>query len=397
MSKILVLCPYVPHPPNHGGSIRSRVLLEALATDHEVHLAAAVVDERDRANLQALATELGITGHAIPARTGPRWRLLAKLRWLLGGSEALHRRWQRSSRPFVTRLIREQGFALTVLDSTFVLPVFKCMTPLVLLHLHNLEHAVFARAENQPRSFTDRWTRRFEARAVRSVEKSAIEFFSPTITVSDHDRQLALGLVPSAKVFTVQNSVDLERLPLQPMAPTGTPRLLFVGSLDYPPNLEAVTELVERHLPVLRASFPDLTVRLVGKDPRGVAARFRGIAGVETIGPVDDLLPHYRASHAAYLPIRSGGGTRIKILEAWALGLPVLSTAIGCEGLPARDGVALRCFETPEQGVAALREVLAGQINTLRANGRRLVEERFSHAAARAQFRAITNEMLAKL
>jgi len=297
----------------------------------------------------------------------------------------------------VTRLIREQNFALTVLDSTFVLPVFESMTPRVLLHLHNLEHAVFARTDAQPRSFTDRWTRKIEARAVRCIEKSAIAFFSPTITVSDHDRQLALGLVPTAKVLTVPNSVDLERLPLQPMAPTGAPRLLFVGSLDYPPNLEAVTELVERHLPVLRASFPDLTVRLVGKDPRGVAARFRGIAGVETIGPVDDLLPHYRASHAAYLPIRSGGGTRIKILEAWALGLPVLSTAIGCEGLPARDGVALRCFETPEQGVAALREVLAGQNNTLRANGRRLVEERFSHAAARAQFRAITNEMLAKL
>jgi polysaccharide biosynthesis protein PslH len=153
--------------------------------------------------------------------------------------------------------------------------------------------------------------------------------------------------------------------------------------------------LVERHVPALRAAFPTLTVRLVGKDPHGFGERFRGIAGVEVVGPVDDLVEHYRDTHAVYLPIRSGGGTRIKILEAWALGVPVLSTAVGAEGLPATDGVHLRQFETAQQGCDALQAVLDGEGSSLRANGRKLVEQQFSHAAAIARLRDLISELLA--
>jgi glycosyltransferase involved in cell wall biosynthesis len=130
-------------------------------------------------------------------------------------------------------------------------------------------------------------------------------------------------------------------------------------------------------------------VRLVGRDPGGASARWRGVPGVELLGPVADLLPLYRDSHAAYLPIRSGGGTRLKILEAWALGLPVLSTAVGCEGLAAADGVHLRRFETVEQGVAALRSVLDGQGPEMRRRGRELVATAHGAAAAVAGWRAV--------
>jgi len=104
---------------------------------------------------------------------------------------------------------------------------------------------------------------------------------------------------------------------------------------------------------------------------------------------VDDLVAHYRGAHAVYLPIRSGGGTRIKILEAWALGVPVITTAVGCEGLPAQDGGSVAAFETPDEGVAALRRVLDGDGERLRARGRELVEQQFSHRAAIERLRAL--------
>jgi glycosyltransferase involved in cell wall biosynthesis len=279
-----------------------------------------------------------------------------------------------------------------VLDSTFVLPVWDHGGN-ILLHLHNLEHTMFARDDGVARSFTDRWTRWIEARAIRSSEERALAFSQVTVTVSDDDRRRALALRPNARVEVVPNSVDLERLPLLPPAPPGPPRLLFVGGLDYPPNLEAVTELVEQHLPALRAAFPGLRVRLVGRDG-GHDARFRGADGVEVIGRADDLLPHYRDSHAVYLPIRSGGGTRIKILEAWALGRPVLATRVAAEGLGVQDGVQLRTFETVDAGVAALREVLAGQGAKLVAAGRAFVEQHHSHRAAIARLREIVAAML---
>ena len=396
MSTILVLTPYVPHPPSHGGSIRSRVLLETLAKDHTVHLAAAIATDADRANAAALAKELGLHVHELPAHAAPRASLLQKLRhWTFGGSELLHRRWKRGAIRVVNRLLRDHTFDLVVLDSTFVLPVWDHGGN-ILLHLHNLEHATFARDDRVQRSLTDRWTRRIEARNIRSYEKMALWFSQLTVTVSEDDRRLALAFEPTARVAVVPNSIDLDRLPLLGPAPPGPPRLLYVGGLDYPPNLEAVTELVEQHLPALRAAFPGLVVRLVGRDDAGHGARFREVEGVEVVGPVADLLPQYRDSHAVYLPLRSGGGTRIKILEAWALGRPVLATAVAAEGLEVADGVQLRQFETVDQGIGALRDVLAGQGTELVAAGRAFVEQHHSHRVAIARLRELVAALLAR-
>ena len=397
MVKVVVVSPYVPHPARHGGAIRSRVLLDALCLDHEVHLAAAVATEQDRSNLDALAAEIGVCVHPIPARNAPRSSVFGKLAsWSIGRSELVGRRWVRGSYEAISRVFDEVGHDIGVIDSTFALPLrtHKCH----LLFLHNLEYSMYARADGEARGWKDRVTRWMEARGLRGVEQRAIRSHAVTVTVSDYDRELALGLAPHASVAAVPNSVDLDSLPLLPLADAGSaPRLLFVGSLDYPPNLEAVTELVEGHLPVLREAYPDLTLRLVGKDPQGHGLRFRGIPGVEVVGPVDDLVEHYRDTHAVYLPIRSGGGTRIKILEAWSLGVPVLSTAVGAEGLPAEDRVHLRQFETPAQGCDALRAVLAGDSSRLRSEGRKLVELHFSHNSAVARLRQIFNELAAQL
>ena len=253
---------------------------------------------------------------------------------------------------------------------------------------------MFARDEEGGRDWSDRLTRAIESRRLRDYERKAIKHHALTVVVSDHDRLLAQELAPKAHVEVVANSVDLDRLvPLEPPSSGMPMRILFVGSLDYPPNLEAVTELVEKHLPVLRVAFPDLVVRVVGKDPHGSGARFSGVAGVEIVGAVADVATYYRDSHAVYLPIRNGGGTRIKILEAWALGVPVLSTSVGCEGLQAQDGVHLRRFETPAEGVQALQG-LESESETLRANGRALVESHYSHAAAIARLKTLVNELL---
>lgn len=393
MAKVLIVAPYLPHPVRHGGAVRSRLLLDALAADHEVHLAAATTSRRDWVDADALAAETGVTVHALPAVSAPHPTLHKKLaRWLLGSSELVARRWapQAASRAAaISDAVRPD---LCVVDSTFALPV--SIGSRQVLHLHNLESAMFARADGQSRGMTDRLTRHFEARGLRNWERSAVNKALLTITVSDHDRALVREMCPGARVETVANSVDLERLPLVDECAAKAPvRLLFLGSLDYPPNLEAVSELVMAHLPVLRAAFPGLTVRIVGKDPQDFGARFAGVPGVERIGAVDEVLPSYRDVHAVYLPIRSGGGTRIKILEAWAAGVPVLTTQVGCEGLPAVDGENLRCFATPEQGASVLGEVLRGQGRSLREQGRRLVEAAFSHAAARARLRALFAEI----
>jgi len=396
MARILVLCPYVPHPPTHGGSIRSRVLLQALQADHEVHLAAAVADEADRVVLAGCAAELGLQAHELAATTNTAASLTEKLRhWVPSlRSELLQRRWHPDAFRHAAAL-QAAAPDLVVFDSSFALPLWQASgRTRTLLHLHNLEHRLFARPSSGKRPWQERATRAIETIAIRRAECDGLRKATLTLTVSDEDRRIALALAADARVEVVPNSIDLNRLPLQPRTPPTPPRLLFVGTLDYPPNQEAVTELVAQHLPVLRQRWPDLRLRIVGRDPGAWLTRFVSTPGVEAVGPVADLLPHYAASHAVYLPIRNGGGTRIKILEAFALGVPVLSTAVGIEGLPARDGEHYRAFETPQQGSAALAGVLAGQGESQRQAARALVADGYSHTAAMHRMRDLVQAIL---
>lgn len=393
MRTILVVCPYVPHPPHHGGSIRSRVLLQALARDHRVHAALAIADREDRDRLAGVAA-LGVIPHELPALPLATRGIAAKLRhWRRGHSELLARRWQPGAAAALNALAAELDPALVVLDSTFAVPPWHGSAP-TLLHLHNLEHQILQRPPGRVQGATARATRWIEAKLIRRAERRALDQAALAVCVSPDDRALALGLAPTARIAVVPNSIDVAGQELLPPPPPGPPRLLYVGGLDYPPNRDAVRELVERHLPVLRAAVPGLVLRLVGRDPEQVSRRWAGQPGIEALGAVEDLRPHYTASHAVYLPIRSGGGTRIKILEAWALGRPVLATRIASEGLPVQDGVQLRIFGTPAEGAAALREVLAGQGSLLCAAGRALVEREFDHAAARNRLRELVHSLL---
>jgi glycosyltransferase involved in cell wall biosynthesis len=397
MIPVLVIAPYVPHPLLHGGSIRTRLLVDAIAADHRVHLAVPVASAAERAHLDALAADAGITVHALPGVALHRAGAARKLRcWLRGRSELLDRRWGPGAAAELGALAASVRPAAIVADSAFVFPVLPPSPAPLVLHLHNLEGGVFARRGGARRPWSERLTRWCEARAITALERRTLRRAAAVITVSELDRDGALRLAPGAHVVTVPVSVDLARLPLLPPPPRPDPvRVLFVGTIDYPPNFEAIAELVRQHLPVLRAAFPGLVARLVGRDDEQRLAVFRGVPGIEVIGTVGDTRPHYEASHAVYLPIRTGGGTRGKIVEAWALGRPVLATAVGAEALAGTEGGHWVRFETPEEGAAALRAVLGGAGEALVRNGRELAERRYGHEAAFAALRAVVRGVTA--
>jgi glycosyltransferase involved in cell wall biosynthesis len=145
---------------------------------------------------------------------------------------------------------------------------------------------------------------------------------------------------------------------------------------------------------VLRAAHPSLRLRLVGRDDEGAVAAAARAAGAEAVGWAADLLPHYRESTAVYLPIRSGGGTRIKVLEAFALGRPVLSTAVGVEGLEVAPDEHYLAIDTPAQGAAALARVLAGGAAAMVRAARDRVEARWSREAAVARLTELVRGVL---
>lgn len=396
MRKILCLSPYVSEPITHGGSIRTSVLLAALQGLGEVHHAVPVANEAEQRDAERLARRLGLVLQPLPHRDARARDPVRKLaNWARGRSDLLARRWPASALARVAALLREHDFDLVVADGSHVLPLLPRAPRRLLLHLHNVEAAVLARKGDATRPLRERVTRTIETLRIARTERKALQDAALTIVVSTVDANLAVRLCPEANVVTIPNSVDLAHLPYRPRPAREPARLLFVGRLDYPPNHEAVAELVDRHLPVLRQSFPGLSVRIAGEDRSGSCARFAGQTGVEFLGRVDDLLPLYATSDATYVPLRSGGGTRLKLLEAFALGLPVASTVVAAEGLDVRDGVHLRTFDTPEQGVEALRGLFGDARKPTQTAARQLVEREYSHAIAIARMRRACEEALA--
>ncbi|MCA8941973.1 MAG: glycosyltransferase [Planctomycetes bacterium] len=393
--RILVLCPFVPFPPTHGGRIRSGVMLRALAANWDVHVVTPIDGDAEATAADALARELGVTVERLePGRdsTSPG----AKLRmWVRGRSEVIWRRWSRAAIEQAHRIVVTDPDAIVVVDGTFAAPLLpkRCSSRIVFAP-HNVEAEVVARMGASARGAAA-IPPRVETRRIAALERSLVRRAAQTIAVSELDRRAFARLVPGAPIRVIENTVDVAGVtPLAPKAPGQAPVLLFVGSFGYPPNREAADELLDRHLPALREAWPDAVVRLVGNDRTGeIARRASGVAGAEAVGFVDDLRDEYAACDAVYIPLRSGGGTRIKVLEAMAFGRPVVATETAVEGLDLERGRHYLSCETPADGVASVRELRGGAAGKVAEVGRSFVEERFDHAVAVADWSEMFEEI----
>jgi glycosyltransferase involved in cell wall biosynthesis len=168
-------------------------------------------------------------------------------------------------------------------------------------------------------------------RLAARLERSYLPRFDAVVVVSDAEREAVMRLDPAATVTVVENGVDTRRLRPLPRPPRQS--VLFVGNLDYAPNEAAARWICEEIAPALRRLTPAAEVRVVGPGGSGRLRRFAARAGVEMAGPAADVVPHYKWSSVCVAPLRAGGGTRLKVLEAMALGRPVVSTPLGAAGL----------------------------------------------------------------
>jgi glycosyltransferase involved in cell wall biosynthesis len=157
----------------------------------------------------------------------------------------------------------------------------------------------------------------------------------------------------------------------------------FSGNLAYPPNIEAVRFFTSEVWPVLQERWPGLRWRIVGKNPEAVVRYLRGEKYIQVSGPVEDAVRELAKAKVAVVPVRTGSGTRVKILEAWAAATPVVSTSLGAEGLPVRDGEHLLLADDAKLFAETVSGLLASQDRRARIGeaGRRLYETSFTWPA----------------
>jgi glycosyltransferase involved in cell wall biosynthesis len=249
----------------------------------------------------------------------------------------------------------------------------------VILDLHNVESALMescAGLEAGPRRLL--W-RQF-ARLALSHERRLLPQFDLVLTASETDAERIRAIAPQARVAVVPNTIP--RRPPPEVAEQEV--IVFSGNLEYPPNIHAVRYFASRVWPALRARQPALVWRLVGRNPEGVRRYVAGDARIELTGPIKDPLPWLGAAKAVVVPVLSGSGTRVKILEAWAAGRAVISTSFGAEGLPARHGEHLLVADGADTFQQAVLEILHREALRRRLGqcGRQLYEREFTWESA---------------
>lgn len=263
-------------------------------------------------------------------------------------------------------------------------------TPVALIE-HNVEHVILdRRADNETRPLHRAYLR-YQAAKLKSYEGRACQRAQHVVAVSELDAQQLRDLGPGARVTSVPNGVDTEyfRTSQTPRKPTS---LVFVGGFTWFPNLDAITYFCEDILPKLLKTIPDIQLTVIGKQPdTPVAQEIAKHPNVTLAGLVEDIRPDVDAAAAYIVPLRIGGGTRLKILDALSMSKAIISTSVGCEGLDVEDGKTIVIADTPDAFVQAIVKVLADPAwaDTIGRQGRQLVESRYDWAAVAKTLMAV--------
>jgi polysaccharide biosynthesis protein PslH len=386
--RILVLTQVLVYPPDAGPKIKTLQVLQHLAAHHDVVYCTFVrstKEVQDSKKLSGICRRV-ITVPLNRSRAGDVRFLIESL--ATGDSFLLRRDYRVVMQETVRQLLQEEHIDVLHVDQLnmmrFVPPEWQGT---VILDEHNAVWQVFERLRKGEPNPLKRWFLGREARIIGRLEGKACSRAQVVLTVSEQDKQ-ALKMVAgeSAPIDVVPITVDAEHF--TPILNARNPqpnRLLTIGTMFWMPNSQGVSWWLHEGYELLRTICPDLTYDIVGaRPPRALQLLAARYEGVTLHGYVADTLPFWTAASALAVPILSGGGVRVKILEAMAMGVPVVSTTIGCEGLNVRNGEHLLVADTPEAFAHAAAKILQDKAlaGCLAQNARQLILEQYDAKVA---------------
>jgi glycosyltransferase involved in cell wall biosynthesis len=244
------------------------------------------------------------------------------------------------------------------------------------LMTHNFTSAYY-RTRAESASSGRRMLLSIEGRRVASYVTPRLSGFAGIVTVSPDDAEL-FRAVTDVPVFVVPNGTALDPVGSQP--PPGPPELLFTGTMAYAPNRDGILWFASEIWPHISRQVPDARLLVVGRRPDTQVRRLaQSDARIEVTGEVSEMAPYFERATAVIAPLRSGGGTRLKILDAFAFARPVVSTSIGAQGIDVQHGEHLLLADEPEEFAKEVVRLL-GDSNlrsSLSISGRRLIDERY--------------------
>jgi polysaccharide biosynthesis protein PslH len=389
---ILIVSAQFPYPTRSGFTTRVYQLARHLAARHSVTVL-SYAEPHERGSIAGLGTQMSVRAveRKSPSPTGKRvlQALTVASPRSYNSREVHSKRMQRA----IDDVCSTKSFDVIQLESSFLCTFRFPRTPRLVIDEHNIEYELFKRTYESERSLPRRAFNHLEYLRFRRFEQKCWARVDACVVTSEREVEPIRSRAPETPVVVVPNAVDVDHF-----TPTDTPvephTVLFTGTLNYRPNLDGVRYLIDEVWPLVRDRYPDARLTLTGRSD-GVDTRSLMRPGVEFMGEVPDIRSCLGAAAVVAVPIRFGGGTRLKVVEGLAMGKAMVSTTLGCEGVAVRDGQHLLIADDAAAFASKIGDVFENPAlgHVLGRAGRRLIETQYSWELAGARLEALYNQI----
>jgi len=384
MAKIIFVLGELPYPLDKGAKIRTFYLLSSLCERHEVYLFGLKEGQEDKwkiEELKKICKDVIVFERAMKKNGWKFYRDLF-LNLFSGRPYIVSRGYSRFMAEEVKRSLKKDKFDVIICDSLQQAPNLLGVNGIPkILNTHNVELVIRKRHCEVERNIFKKAYMYLQLSKLEKYELSALQAFDHILAVSENDKETMAGYRsnPKPRITVIPNGVDCDYC--RPVTERSVPdSLIFTGSMDWIPNEDAMLYFLKEIFHLVKQKVPDISLTIVGRNPSSrLQKECARIPSVKLTGYVDDVRPFIAKSSLYIVPLRIGGGTRLKILEAMAMRKPVISTSIGSEGLDVEDKQNIVTADEPQKFAEGIVTLLRNgeEADRIAANGRKLVEERY--------------------
>lgn len=377
--KILMITPYLPYPLLSGGQIRTYNLLKNLKDKHEIHLYSIIKDKAEK----KYTSELKKFCQSVNVFKRSRNPFTARNVLLAGITPypfLVTRNLPIKARSVLTDVLAKDEFDLIHAETFYVMPNIPQTRVPTLLVEQTIEYLVY---QDFVKQFAIKLLKpflMFDVYKIKFWEKHYWRKATRLATMSEEDKNFILQSIPRAKINVVANGVDVGYFEEVKRQEPGTPVVLFVGQFKWLPNRDAVDYIYKEIWPLIKNKIPECKLWIVGRHPTREIKDLGKDTDVVVDEGIEDIRQAYAGASVLLAPIRSGRGTKYKILEAMASGTPVVATKLGIEGIKARDGEQVLIGETSQELAAKTAESLQNKIKSqkLARSAKKLILKQYS-------------------
>ncbi|MBI5670695.1 MAG: glycosyltransferase [Chloroflexi bacterium] len=384
--RVLLLTQVLPYPPDSGPKVKTYHVLKYLAQRHDVTLVSFVRESDKPEHIRHL--------HSLCERvvTVPMARSAARDARFLGHSLLTGQPWMmlRDERPemraALAELARTTHFDVVHADqlnmAQYALPF---QTSRKVLDLHNALWVLYKRlAETLPVTKPMKYILTRDWRLLKHYEGQMCRAFDAVTAVSQEDKAALIEAGARDNITVIPIAIDTDEQAFIPRQPK-EPHIVHIGTMYWPPNIQGITWFLDEIYPRIRQQVPEVRCTLIGaRPPASIVERGQTDPSLTVTGYVEDPLPYLQASSMMAVPLLSGGGMRVKILNALSQGIPMVSTTVGCEGINVRSGEDILIADDPQAFADACTRLLTDVAlnDCITRNGRRTAEQQYDYRQA---------------